>query len=121
MVMSSTIYLYFYDPLFLIYRSTVENTYLSTLVRIQTDRQQHVISTGVYSFVRHSLYLGCMFMALGAPLLLGSIYYGLIIGMIALFLVVGRIIGEEKILADELEGYQAYRKKVKYRLIPYIW
>ncbi len=53
--------------LFLIYRSTVENTYLSTLVRIQTDRQQHVISTGVYSFVRHPLYLGCMFMALGRP------------------------------------------------------
>jgi hypothetical protein len=60
--------------LYLIYQATVENTYLSTLVRIQTDRNQHVISTGVYGFVRHPLYLGCLLMILGAPLLLGSLY-----------------------------------------------
>src|SRR6266567_5748448 len=51
--------------LYLIYQATVENTYLSTLVRIQTDRKQHVISTGVYGFVRHPLYR-CLLMVLGA-------------------------------------------------------
>jgi protein-S-isoprenylcysteine O-methyltransferase Ste14 len=106
--------------LYLIYQATVENTFLSTLVRIQTDRKQHVISTGVYGFVRHPLYLGCLFMVLGAPLLLGSLY-GLIIGFIAIIVLVGRIIGEEKMLVNELEGYEDYKKKVKYRLVPFVW
>jgi protein-S-isoprenylcysteine O-methyltransferase Ste14 len=106
--------------LFLIYRATVENTFLSTMVRIQTDRKQQVISTGVYSFVRHPMYLGMLLMLLGAPLLLGSLY-GAIIGLIALVALVGRVIGEEKMLVNELEGYEEYQKKVKYRLIPFIW
>jgi protein-S-isoprenylcysteine O-methyltransferase Ste14 len=106
--------------LYLIYQATVENTFLSTLVRIQTERKQHVISTGVYGFVRHPLYLGCLLMVLGASLLLGSLY-GFIFGCIGLILVMGRIIGEEKMLANELEGYEEYQKKVKYRLIPFVW
>jgi len=106
--------------LFLIYRSTVENTYLSTLVRIQTDRKQKVISTGVYGLVRHPLYLGVLLMLLGAPLLLDSIC-GLIIGLIGIISLVGRIIGEEKMLVNKLEGYEDYKKKVKNRLIPYVW
>ena len=106
--------------LYLIYQATVENTYLSTLVRIQTDRKQHVISTGVYGFVRHPLYLGCLLMMLGAPLLLGSLY-GLLISLIGLILVGGRIIGEEKTLVSELDGYTDYKQKVKYRLIPFVW
>lgn len=106
--------------LYLIYQATVENTYLSTLVRIQTDRNQHVISTGVYGFVRHPLYLGCLLMTLAAPLLLGSLY-GLIIGFFGVIVVVGRIIGEENMLVNELEGYEEYQKKVKYRLVPFVW
>ena len=106
--------------LYLIYQATVENTYLSTLVRIQTDRHQRVISTGVYGFVRHPLYLGCLLMMLGAPLLLGSIY-GLLISLVGLILVAGRIVGEEEMLTNELEGYEEYKKKVIYRLIPFIW
>lgn len=106
--------------LYLIYRATVENTFLSTLVRIQTDRKQQVISTEVYGFVRHPLYLGCLLMLLGAPLLLGSIY-GLIIALIAVFVLTGRIIGEEKMLVNELEGYEDYKKKVTYRLLPFVW
>jgi protein-S-isoprenylcysteine O-methyltransferase Ste14 len=106
--------------LYLIYKATVENTFLSTLVRIQTDRKQHVISTGVYGFVRHPLYLGCLLMLLGAPMLLGSIY-GLIISLIAVIVLAGRIIGEERMLVNELEGYEDYKKKVKYRLIPFVW
>lgn len=106
--------------LYLIYQATVENTYLSTLVRIQTERGQRVISTGVYGFVRHPLYLGCLLMIFGAPLLLGSVY-GLIVGFIGLIVLVGRIFGEERVLTRELDGYDAYRQKVKYRLVPFVW
>ena len=105
---------------YLIYRATAENTFLSTMVRIQAERKHHVISTGVYSFVRHPLYLGCLLMMLGAPLLLSSAY-GLTIGLIAIFILIGRIIGEERMLINELDGYKEYTKKVKYRLIPFIW
>ena len=106
--------------LFLIFRATVENTFLSTLVRIQTDRKQRVISTGVYGFVRHPLYLGTLLMVLGGSLLMGSLI-GSIIGLISLCMVVGRIIGEENMLVQELDGYEEYKKKVTYRLIPFVW
>jgi protein-S-isoprenylcysteine O-methyltransferase Ste14 len=59
-------------------------------------------------------------MLIGAPLLLGSIY-GLIISLIFSFVLMGRIIGEEKMLAAELSGYEEYKKKVHYRLIPLLW
>ncbi len=106
--------------LYLIYQATVENTFLSTRVRIQTERKQHVITTGVYGFVRHPLYLGCLIMLLGGAMLLGSLY-GFIIGVLDIFIIAGRIFGEEKMLAEELEGYEDYQNKVRYRLLPYIW
>jgi protein-S-isoprenylcysteine O-methyltransferase Ste14 len=105
---------------FFFYRSYAENTFVSALVRIQDERKQRVISTGVYGFVRHPMYLGGILLFLGTPMLLGSIY-GFLIGMAMLFLLAGRIIGEEKMLVDELEGYEDYKKKVRYRLLPYIW
>ncbi len=106
--------------LYLIERTTIENTFLSTMIRIQDDRKQHVISTGVYGFVRHPLYLGCLLMMVGAPLLLGSLY-GLIICLVGTVLLIGRIIGEENMLVNELEGYEEYKKKVTFRLIPFVW
>lgn len=106
--------------LYLLFQSVAENTFASTLVRIQTERKQHVISSGVYGFVRHPMYLGNTFMLVGAPLMMGS-SYALIIGLIAIFLMAGRIIGEEKMLVNELAGYADYKKKVKYRLIPFVW
>jgi len=106
--------------LYLIERATIENTYLSAMVRIQSERKQRVISTGPYAFVRHPLYLGCLLLMLGAPLLVGSAY-GLVISLIGSILLVVRIVGEERMLADELEGYAEYQKRVKYRLIPPIW
>ncbi|MDN5326866.1 MAG: hypothetical protein PWP41_1562 [Moorella sp. (in: firmicutes)] len=105
---------------FFFYRSFTDNTFVSPLVRIQTERKQQVISTGVYGFVRHPMYLGGVLLFLGTPLLLGSIY-GLIIGLIMALLLAGRIIGEERMLVNELEGYTEYKKKVKYRLIPFVW
>lgn len=105
---------------YLIERTTMENTFLSAQVRIQGERQQQVITTGVYGLVRHPLYLGCALMMLGAPLLVGSVY-GLLISALGLLLLVGRIVGEERMLLEELDGYAAYRQKVKYRLIPFVW
>ena len=105
---------------FFIFRSYVDNTFLSPLVRIQTDRKQRVVSTGVYGFVRHPMYLGGALLFIGVPMLLGSAF-GLAIGFALLLLVAGRIVGEERLLVQELEGYEEYRTKVKYRLIPLIW
>ena len=66
------------------------------------------------------MYLGGLLMWLGAPLLLGSIY-GLMITIILTPIIAVRIIGEERMLVNELEGYADYKKKVKYRLIPFVW
>lgn len=106
--------------IYFIFMATVENTYLSTRVRTQSDRKQQVISTGVYSCVRHPLYLGYLLLVIGGPMLLGSIA-GLAVGVLGIIIIVIRILGEEKMLLQELEGYGEYREKVKYRLLPFIW
>ncbi|MGB9979771.1 methyltransferase family protein [Methanobacterium sp.] len=105
---------------FFSYRAYTDNTFLSPLVRIQSERKQQVVSTGVYGFVRHPLYLGDVLFFIGTPLLLGS-KYGLILGVIMLFIMALRIIGEEKMLVENLEGYTDYQNKVKSRLIPFLW
>lgn len=105
---------------FLFYRSYADNTFASPLVRIQAERKQQVVSTGVYGFVRHPMYLGGILLFIGTPMLLGSIY-GVVIGVLISLLLVTRIVGEERMLVKELDGYADYRKKVKYRLIPLIW
>ena len=106
--------------IYFIFMTTRENTYLSTRVRLQSDRKQQVISTGVYSIFRHPLYLGYLLLMIGGPLLLGSIV-GFAFGLMGIMAIVIRIIGEEKMLLHELEGYKEYREKVKYKLIPFIW
>lgn len=106
--------------LYLIERTMIDNTFLSARVRIQSERKQRVITTGVYGFVRHPLYLGVTLMMFGATLLAGSVY-SMIISLIGSLALTGRIIGEEKMLVEELEGYEEYKQKVKYRLIPFVW
>ncbi len=105
---------------FFLFRSFSDNPYLSPLVRIQTERRHQVVSTGVYSVVRHPMYLGASLMFVGGPLLLGS-SSGLLLGLGLVLLLMLRIVGEEKLLSRELEGYQAYRGKVRYRLLPRVW
>ncbi len=105
---------------FFFIRSFMDNSFLSPLVRIQDDRKQKVASTGVYGFVRHPMYLGAVFLFVGTALLLGS-WLGGMIGWAMVLLLMARIVGEEKMLANELEGYEEYKKKVKWRLFPFVW
>jgi protein-S-isoprenylcysteine O-methyltransferase Ste14 len=105
---------------FLFFRSYTDNTFLSPLIRIQEERKQQVVSTGVYGFVRHPMYLGAILMFFGTPLLLGS-SWGVLAGLALTVLLMGRIAGEEAMLTRELEGYQEYTKAVRYRLFPGVW
>jgi protein-S-isoprenylcysteine O-methyltransferase Ste14 len=102
------------------FRAFTDNTFASQLVRIQTERSQYVIDTGVYGFVRHPMYLGGSLWFVGGALLLGSVS-GLLLAFAMIGLLVVRIFVEEKLLARDLEGYRAYREKVRYRLIPRVW
>ena len=104
----------------LLFRSFRDNTFLSPLVRVQAERKQRVVSTGVYAFVRHPMYLGAVLMFVGAPLLIGSAV-GLVVAAALTLLLAFRILGEERVLADELDGYAEYRQKVRYRLLPMVW
>ncbi|HEY7417241.1 MAG TPA: isoprenylcysteine carboxylmethyltransferase family protein [Ktedonobacteraceae bacterium] len=98
-----------------------ENSYLSGVVRIQEERGHTVITTGPYRYVRHPMYAGGLLLFLGTPLLLGS-WYGLLLALVMVLIIgLGRIALEERTLREELPGYDAYMKQVKYRLIPYVW
>jgi len=105
---------------FFFFRAFTDNPYLSQLVRIQAERGQRVVDTGVYGVVRHPMYLGAGLMFLGSPLLLGSLA-GLLVGLGVILLLVVRIFGEEELLVHDLDGYRAYRQKVRYRLLPRLW
>jgi protein-S-isoprenylcysteine O-methyltransferase Ste14 len=105
---------------FFLFRSFKDNTFLSPLVRIQSDRKHKVVSSGVYGIVRHPMYLGTVALFFGAPLLMGSCV-GLAIAALEVFLLAGRIVGEENMLRSDLDGYAEYQVRVRYRLIPLVW
>jgi protein-S-isoprenylcysteine O-methyltransferase Ste14 len=104
--------------LYLYFLVLKENTFASATIEITTD--QKVITTGPYSLVRHPMYLGALIMLFGTPLALGS-WSGLIIVVLYVFVLVTRLLDEEKFLSKNLQGYDEYRKKVRYRLIPLLW
>ena len=95
-----------------------ENAYLSRTVKVEEG--QTVISTGLYAVVRHPMYTASTVMFLALPLILGS-WYALIPFALYPVIMVVRIRGEEKLLTAELSGYEEYTRKVRYRLIPFIW
>lgn len=95
-----------------------ENTYLSRVIEVCEG--QKVVDTGLYGIVRHPMYAVTLLLFISIPLVLGSIY-ALPIFLLYPLLIVKRIKDEEKLLEEELEGYAEYKKKVKYRLIPFIW
>lgn len=95
-----------------------ENTYLSRTVEVQEG--QKVIDTGLYGIVRHPMYSATIIMFLSVPIVLGSIIsFAIFLAYPAIL--VKRIRNEEAVLAKELDGYAEYQKKVKYRLIPFVW
>jgi protein-S-isoprenylcysteine O-methyltransferase Ste14 len=96
----------------------VQNGYAASTVTVETG--QPVVSTGVYKFVRHPMYLGDVIMMVGIPLSLGS-YWGLFFVLPGMLLLIVRILDEEALLTQELTGYPEYRQRVRYRLMPYIW
>ena len=95
-----------------------ENTYLSRTIEVQEN--QKVIDTGLYGIVRHPMYSATLILFLSMPLVLGSIYSFLIF-LAYPFIISKRIKNEEEFLENNLNGYGEYKKKVKYRLIPFIW
>ena len=95
-----------------------ENVFLSRTIEVQ--KEQKVIDTGLYGIVRHPMYLITLFLFLSMPLILGSLISFLIF-LLYPFIIVKRIKNEEKVLEKELTGYTEYKKKVKYKLIPFIW
>ena len=95
-----------------------QNSYASRIVEI--DQEQKVITTGLYSMIRHPMYLGVLIMYLPTPLALGS-YWGLIPMALLPVSLVFRIINEEKVLSENLKDYREYCYKTKYRLVPYVW
>ncbi len=95
-----------------------ENTFASATVEVAEG--QTVISTGLYGVVRHPMYSGGLIMILGTPLALGS-WWGLIVWLFLVLGIVWRLSDEERVLVRDLPGYDAYRGRVRYRLIPGIW
>ena len=95
-----------------------ENVYLSRTVEVQEE--QKVIDTGLYGVVRHPMYFSTVLLFLAIPVVLGS-WIGFVIFCIYPFLLVKRIRNEESVLEEGLAGYKEYKKKVKYRMIPFVW
>ena len=100
---------------FLVFR---ENTYTSATIEIANE--QRVISTGPYSLVRHPMYAGAFVLLIFTPMALGS-WIGMICALPVMLVIVIRLQEEEKFLVENLSGYEEYRRKVRYRLIPFIW
>lgn len=95
-----------------------ENAYLSRTVKVEEG--QTVVSTGLYGIIRHPMYTASILMFLAIPLVMGS-WYALIPFAFYPALMVVRVLDEEKLLTAELAGYEEYKVKVKYRMIPFVW
>lgn len=95
-----------------------ENTYLSRTIEVQEN--QKVIDTGLYGIVRHPMYSATLLLFLSMPLVLGSLI-SFVIFLAYPLIIAKRIKNEEKVLEEGLQGYTEYKKKVKYRLLPFVW
>ena len=95
-----------------------ENSYLLRTIKVEKD--QKVVDTGFYGIIRHPMYAVTIPLFLSMPIILNS-PISFIIFLIYPFIIIKRINNEEKVLEKELKGYKEYQKKVKYKLIPFIW
>ncbi|KYK32634.1 MAG: isoprenylcysteine carboxylmethyltransferase family protein [Theionarchaea archaeon] len=106
--------------LIIIFLVIKENTYASKAVKIQEGKKHKVITTGPYRYVRHPLYAGGIVLLVCMPFALGSLY-SLIPGVLSVILFIFRTYLEDKMLYEELPGYEEYAQKTPYRLLPGIW
>jgi len=97
-----------------------ENAFAAPVVRHQSERQHHVVDTGVYAVVRHPMYAGIFLFNVGMALWLES-YAAALLTLVPIGLLAIRIVFEEQFLKRELPGYEAYTQKVHYRLVPFMW
>lgn len=95
-----------------------ENAYLARTVEVQEN--QKVIDTGLYGVIRHPMYTATIFLFLSIPLVLGS-WISFAIMLLYPVAIVARIGNEEKVLEEGLQGYSEYKKKVRYKLLPFLW
>lgn len=95
-----------------------ENTYLSRTIKVVEG--QKVVSTGLYGIVRHPMYFATILLFMSMPLVLGSLV-SFVMFLAYPFIIAARIKNEEEVLSRELDGYEEYKQKVKYRMIPFIW
>ena len=95
-----------------------ENAYLSRTIKVEEG--QTVVDTGLYGIVRHPMYMASILLFLMMPIVLGS-WYALIVFAVYPAVIVVRLKDEEELLTRELSGYAEYKKRVKYRIIPFIW
>jgi protein-S-isoprenylcysteine O-methyltransferase Ste14 len=98
--------------------TTIQNGYAAANINVESD--QTVVSTGVYSVVRHPMYFGNVVLMIGIPLALGS-YWGLVFVIAGLVVLVARTLDEEKVLTQQLAGYLDYAQRVHFRLVPNVW
>lgn len=103
---------------FIVFLVFKENSYTSAIIEV--DKEQKVVSTGMYALVRHPMYLGAILMLLFSCVALGSYWSIWCVAALTVSIVV-RLLNEEKFLLNNLRGYEEYCRKVKYHLIPYIW
>ena len=103
---------------YLISRVYRENTFTSAT--IQVVEGQRVVSTGPYARVRHPMYASAFLYLLGTPLALGS-YWGLVPLVALTPFLIWRLLDEERFLARDLPGYAEYQRRVRYRLVPFVW
>ena len=95
-----------------------ENAYLSRTIEVQEG--QHVVDTGMYGVVRHPMYSVTLVLFLVMPVVLGS-PFALVIMLVYLPIIVKRILNEEEVLSQGLEGYAEYMTRIKWRLVPGVW
>ena len=96
----------------------IQNNYAAATITVEKD--QPVVSTGLYGLVRHPMYVGALIMMVGMPLALAS-YWALLVMIPGVLVFAARITDEEKALRQDLDGYQEYTEKVHYRLVPGVW
>lgn len=95
-----------------------ENAYLSRTIKVEENQQ--VVDTGLYGIVRHPMYAATVWLFLSIPFVLGSLW-SVLCFLPYIAVIVIRIRNEEKVLEAELDGYKEYKKRVKYRLLPFVW